>query len=103
MTGKPRKAWSTILELAVYGRLIADHWAKQREQAATGPGQFYLGQRVRTTADSGVLGLTTPVPAGTLGTIASPLDEWGDYRVVMDNDPTGRRHTYGEDELAPAA
>lgn len=93
------------LYLALHMRRTLQHWEKLRRQHAAKadqPCRFYLGQRVRTTVDEfsrTIFGII-PAPAGTLGTIAMPEDEWGDYAVLLDTDPT-RRHAFGENELEP--
>lgn len=60
---------------------------------------YRFGQRVRTTTDA-CNGL---VPEGSFGTVIYPLDEWGDYGVLMDGDSSGATHAYGEDELVLVA
>ncbi|MBX9392265.1 hypothetical protein K4749_01290 [Streptomyces sp. TRM72054] len=59
---------------------------------------YQPGQRVRTTVDQ----IGRHMPAGSLGTVVHHLDEWSDYGIRLDDDPTGRTHYYGENELAPA-
>ncbi|MFF5778190.1 hypothetical protein ACFY7Y_14715 [Streptomyces virginiae] len=100
----PIKPWSPALNLAVLLRLIAEYWAAQlRTHRESGyHGRFYLGQRVRITVDTlDIFPGALHVPAGTLGTIAMPLDEWGDYAVIVDTDPARRRRPYGDSELTP--
>jgi hypothetical protein len=94
-----------VLHLTLRTRRFLAQWEALRHQhaaRANQPCRYYLGQRVRTTVDELSLWGSVPAPAGTLGTIAMPEDEWGDYAVILDSDPSGRRHAFGENELEPA-
>ncbi|KOU62068.1 hypothetical protein ADK57_25895 [Streptomyces sp. MMG1533] len=108
-----RKTWKAILELAeqdtgegrTCNQLVSGFLAArqgERPDVEVHAGRFRIGQRVRTTVDTLGLSPATPFPAGTFGTVANLPDEWGDYGVVLDGEPSGRRHAYGDNELAPA-
>ncbi|MFF2411776.1 hypothetical protein [Streptomyces sp. NPDC058092] len=82
-----------VLHLALRARRFLEQWEALRHQHAARadqPCRYYLGQRVRTTVDELSLWGSASAPAGTLGIIAMPEDEWGDYAVILDSDPSGR-------------
>jgi hypothetical protein len=123
VTDTPRKPWNSFLELSFLIKQIADHspelaltvlalpeLAKAMPQPTVGtslPGnRFYLGQRVRIVTDGLDLfsGRTYRARVGDLGTVTNvPTDTDPDYGVVLDNNPTGKRHAFSDDELAPLA
>jgi hypothetical protein len=115
------KPWTALLELSCNIKRIADHspelalavlalptLAKTIPRPKAGsslPGnRFYLGQRVRVTVDG--LGLFPGIyraRVGDLGTVTNvPTNTDPDYGVVLDNNPTGKRHAFGDEDLEPA-
>lgn len=122
MTASNRKPWATLLELAFLTKRLAEHspelafivlalpeLAKETPESQTGtslPGnRFYLGQRVRVTRDGLNLfpGRVYCARVGDLGTITNvPTEDDPDYGVVLDNNPAGKRHAFGDEDLEPA-
>ncbi|MEH0417831.1 hypothetical protein [Streptomyces sp. B21-083] len=122
MTTIEPKPWALLLELASLLKQLTDRSpelavailtlpalakATPHPEAGTSlPGnRFYLGQRVQVAIDE--LDLFPGVyraRAGDLGTVTNvPTDTDPDYGVVLDNNPTGKRHAFGDDDLADAS
>jgi len=101
------KPWIAVIEF--YAKAYISHMryrAMCRERYAhyESAGRFYLGQRVCINIDEFDLGSSCGqiyrARIGDLGTIAHmPGKTDPDYGVILDNDPRGRRHAFGENEL----
>lgn len=116
------KPWTELLKFAADIKQIADHSPDLAATVLALPlavrnmprpelgtplrsNRFYLGQRVQVTRDEfDIFGGLYCARAGDLGTVTNvPTSTDPDYGVVLDNNPTGKRHAFGDEDLQAAA